>query len=68
MMIVDHRTQNFSCKLGIDGSYVRRQNAKMVENVTFTYLDPRGNAVMFRTGWIKMRRGHNDRGRRIFGR
>jgi len=50
MIIVDHRTQNISHKFGIDGSYARKQTAKMVENVTFTYLYPSGNAVMFGTG------------------
>ena len=40
----------------IGGSYAKRDTAKMVENVPFTYLDPGGNTVMFGTDLIKMRR------------
>ena len=68
-MIVDQRTQNINIplKFGIDGSCVRRQLVEIVEIVIITYLDPSGNAVML-GNWIKIRRWHNDRGRRSLGR
>ena len=54
-------------KFDVDDSYAKRDTAKMVENVPFTYLDPSGNAIMFGTGLLKMRRRHNDCGRRSLG-